>query len=198
MEMASGNGGVNRMQNWHALRILSNSEKTITSEFEKLKVDCECYYPKKTIWKRVHGARRKKIGASREKVAIALIKGYLFIKADLNLTGTEFWRRLRNVFGWVSVNGRPLVVGGFQIERLIEAEENGDHDETRRIIEDLKKMIGCVYRMNDGLLAGSSVEVYQADEREVGVSVLGSELRAKFPIDFFRQSAQKAKLDERV
>lgn len=186
------------MQNWHALRIMSNCEKTISSELEKLKVDCDCYYPKKTIWKRVHGARRKKVGASREKVAIALIKGYLFIRADLNQTGTEFWRRLRNVFGWVSVNGRPLVVSGRQVEKLIEAEDNGDHDETRRIIEDLKKLIGGVFRMNDGLLRGSSVLVNHADEKEIGVSVLGSELRAKFPIDFFRNSAEKTQLDERV
>ena len=175
---------------------MSNSEKNIAAELQKLKVGCEFYYPKKTIWKKVHGARRKAVGASREKVSIALIKGYLFIKADLAETGTEFWRRLRNVFGWVAVNGRPLVVG--DLDRLIVAEQNGDHDETRRIIEDLKKMIGGVFRMNDGLLRGSSVEVYHADEREVGVSVLGSDLRAKFPIDFFRNSAEKMTQDERV
>jgi transcription antitermination factor NusG len=184
------------MQNWHALRVMSNSEKNIASELQKLSVDCDFYYPKKTIWKKVHGARRKVVGASREKVSIALIKGYLFIKADLSRTGTEFWRRLRNVFGWVAVNGRPLVVG--DLDRLIVAEENGDHDETIRLVEDLKKMIGGVYTMNDGLLRGSRVEVYHADEREISVSVRGSELRAKFPIDFFRNSAEKSKLDERV
>jgi len=178
-------------QNWHALRIMSNCERTIAAEFEKLRVDCRCYYPKKTIWRKVHGARRKKVGASREKIDIALIKGYLFIRADLNQTGTEFWRRLRNVFGWVAVNGRPLCVSSAQMDELIEAEEAGDHDETRRIVEDLRKLVGQTFRMNDGLLCGSSVQVNSANETEISVSLLGSDLRAKFPIDFFSKSAEK-------
>lgn len=186
------------MQQWHALRIMSNCERTITFELERLRVDCECYYPKKTIWRKVHGARRKKVGALREKIDIALIRGYLFIKADLEQTGTEFWRRLRNVFGWVAVNGRPLAIVGGQIEGLIAAEEAGDHDETRRIIEDLRKMVGGTYFMNDGLLAGNTVKVYQATESEIAVSLIGSELRAKFPVDFFRQNAVRRELDDRV
>lgn len=178
-------------QSWHALRIMSNCERTIAAEVEKLRVNCLCYYPKKTIWRKVHGARRRKVGSSREKIDLALIKGYLFIKADLNETGTEFWRRLRNVFGWVAVNGKPLCVNGYQMDELIAAEEAGDHDETRRIIEDLKKLVGQTFRMNDGLLVGNSVQVNSANEAEISVSVLGSDLRAKFPIDFFSKNAER-------
>ncbi len=180
------------MQNWHALRVMTNCEKNIARELAELNADCEPYYPCKTIWSRVHGARRRLIGASREKKQIALIKGYLFVRADLEQTGTEFWRRLRNVFGWVSVNGRPLVVSAAQMEALIAAEARGEYDETERIIQQLKGMLGQTFFMGEGLLAGSTVQVYQADEKEIGVSVVGSGLKAKFPLDFFQKNAQCA------
>lgn len=185
------------MQNWHALRVMANCEKGIAHELGKLRVNCETYYPQKTIWSRVHGARRKKLGASREKKEIALIKGYLFVKADLEEIGTEFWRRLRNVFGWVAVNGRPLVVNHGQIEKLIEAESIGDYDETRRILQDLRSMLGKVFYLNDGLLQGNTVRVFQADEAFISVSVEGSGLKAKLPLDFFQKNAQRQELDDR-
>jgi len=184
------------MQQWHALRILSNSEKSIASELSDLKV-CDCYYPKKTIWRKVHGARRKKIGASREKIQIALIKGYLFVRVDLNETGTEFWRRVRNVFGWVAVNGKPLAIVGNQIERLMAAEECGDTDETQKILKDLRALIGCAFLMNDGLLEGYKVIVNAADENDISVSVMNSDMRAKLPVDFFVKNSHKLQLDER-
>lgn len=176
---------------------MSNCEKGIAKELAELKVNCFVYYPCKTIWSKVHGARRKIVGASREKKQIALIKGYLFIRADLNLTGTEFWRRLRNVFGWVSVNGRPLAVSGREMDALISAEERGDHDETERIIQSLRQMVGGVFYINEGLLQGNSVQVYQASETKISVGVLGSALKADFTLDFFSKNAQRAELDDR-
>lgn len=186
------------MLQWHALRILSNSEKSIAAELAGLKVpDCECYYPKKVVWRKVHGARRKKIGASREKLQLALIKGYLFVKVDLSVAGTEFWRRLRNVFGWVAINGKPLSIVDGQLERLMKAEETGDHDETERILKDLRALIGCAFYMNDGLLEGYKVIVNAADENDISVSVVNSDMRAKLPVDFFVKNSHKVQLDER-
>lgn len=186
------------MQQWHALRILSNSEKGIAKDLADLKVpDCECYYPKKVVWRKVYGARRKKIGASREKLEVALFKGYLFLKIDLDLTGTEFWRRLRNVFGWVAVNGKPLAIVGNQIDRLKAAEECGDNDETQKILRDLRALVGCAFLMNDGLLEGYKVIVNSADENDISVSVVNSDMKAKLPVDFFVKNSHKLQLDDR-
>lgn len=186
------------MQQWHALRILSNSEKGIAKDLADLKVpDCECYYPKKVVWRKVYGARRKKIGASREKLEVALFKGYLFLKIDLDLTGTEFWRRLRNVFGWVAVNGKPLAIVGNQIDRLKAAEECGDNDETQKILRDLRALVGCAFYINDGLLEGYKVIVNSADENDISVSVANSDMKAKLPVDFFVKNSHKLQLDDR-
>ena len=186
------------MRQWHALRILSNSEKSVVDELEKLKVaDCDWYYPKKVIWRKVHGARRKKIGASRERLQVSLIKGYLFGFVDFEVTGTEFWRRARNAFGWVAVNGKPLPIVGGQIERLMKAESEGDNDETVRILKDLQALIGCAFLMNDGLLEGYKVQVSAADETDITVSVINSDMRAKLPVDFFVKNSHKLSQDDR-
>lgn len=136
------------------------------------------------------------MGASRQKVEVALIKGYLFIEADLEVIGTEFWRRLRNVFGWVNIDGKPLPIPRLQIEAIQFAESIGDYDETSRLLRDLQSLIGRKFFITDGILTGHNVVVNAADEREVTVSVINSELRAKIPVDFWRNISQISHLDD--
>jgi transcription antitermination factor NusG len=158
---------------WYALSIWSGAEARVAERLGN------CYYPRRKI--RARARNRKKLQSPYEYRA--LIPGYLFVNSEISRLIK--WHEVPEVFGWVSVDGKALVVTDNEISYLKNQEELGNYDQTTQRFHEL--MLGRKYLIHDGILRGQTVIVQGIKHDTLMVSSTTSAIPFKISVADFRR-----------
>ena len=168
------------MMPWYALAVHSGTEAKIS-----IKLGAACWYPQRVVWaKRRH--RRK--GEGKQRKLYPLISGYLFVMQEHSASVRDLISDDKNVFGFVSVDGKPLGVSDREIAFLRQQESDGVYDETA--LQHLAVMIGQEYLIMQGLFAGCTAKVKSIENKQFVVDIQGISQRVKIPVANFEKIRQ--------
>jgi transcription antitermination factor NusG len=160
-------------ETWFVMEVFAGHEEYF---FEKLNE--VIYFPRKVIWRKVK--RVKKDGVRlREKYAIPLIAGYVFLNSDLEHPGVRWMFEDRRLIGVLSFAGIPLRIPSGEVARLKLAESSGDYDETRKIFSSI---IGTIVEVQSGPFAEKYVHVHSFHDGKFRGTLLGSDLDVQIPL----------------
>ena len=171
---------------WYALMVSSGSEEKIST-----KIGDQAYYPKRQTWV------RKRKGNKREKAYKPLIPGYIFLDV---LPGERLpYNQLeyeRNIYGLVSIGGKPLTVSEREIEWLKTQERDGAYDETAK--QRLSAILGREYRVASGTFSGFRAKVTGLSNETVSLDLVGFPYPVKISLAEFDKIRQESTSDGRV
>lgn len=129
------------------------------------------FLPKETVWARVPKHRQKPGQPKRVKVTRPLFPGYLFFGLDKGVHPFEPVRLTDGVYSILMNGGEYVGMPAGAVDRMMEAEEQGEHDKTIKLAEKLAELIGKDITVPEGHLAGFVATIRKATEKGVECEV---------------------------
>lgn len=123
------------------------------------------FLPTETEWARIPKHRQKEGQPKKVKVTRPLFPGYLFFGLDKGEHPFEPVRLTDGVYSILMNAGEYVSMPAGAVDRMMEAEEQGEHDKTVRLAEKLAEMIGKQVPLSDGYLAGFVATIKRATEK---------------------------------
>lgn len=130
------------------------------------------FLPTETVWARVPKHRQKEGQPKKVKVTRPLFPGYLFFGLDKGVHPFEPVRLTDGVYSILMNAGEYVSMPKGSVDRMREAEEQGEHDKTIKLAEKLAELIGKQVAVPEGYLAGFVATIKKATEKGADCEVI--------------------------
>lgn len=159
---------------WYVLAIRSSKYNKIDDKLRSLKL--RRFYAMRTVW-------RKRRGGKRYRHDMPLFPAYVFVALSFKSTAARSILSIDGVVGFLGVDGVPQRIRDSVVKNMRDAQARGDHDETRRIID--QTLVGRTMTIQEGPFENlpGTVKRVNATHAELDVAVFGTTTTVKINID---------------
>jgi transcription antitermination factor NusG len=176
------------MKHWYVLQVAAWTEQKVIAALNDWGM-VEAYIPIRRYWK------REQRGSKRVRVATesALFPSYVFVKADLSVTGISTILAKSKAIGCLEFDGRQARIPAKLIDLLRAATESGKYDETLEEAQKFAALIDKTVIIKSGALKGFlAVITAKIDDNTLAAVTIGKHgIKTTIPAEPYLDQALK-------